>query len=159
MITTEQMHGWEGRAVLDAAGRKLGVVRGTYEDSASGKPDWLAVRSGLLGRHTNLVPVLGATEQGGEVRLGYARELIRHAPAIKDGEALSVSDKQALRGHYGATLEDFGYDVDDGRERTTEQAEAADAAERRASRRAAKSMPRPEDTAVWPDGSPLRPTN
>lgn len=159
MITTEQMHGWEGRAVLDTAGRKLGVVCGTYEDSESGKPDWLAVRSGVLGRHMNFVPVLGAVEEGGNIRLGYLREQVRAAPAIKDGEALSVAEKVTLRTHYGATVEDFGYDVDDGRERTVEQTEAHDAAQRRAGRRAAKSMPRPEDSAMRPDGTPLRPRN
>lgn len=157
MITAEQLHSWSGLQVVDSDGKKVGKVRSTYEDQRTGTPDWLTVASGLLRKSVRFVPVFNASSDSGVVHLGFTEEAIRSAPEIDDDGSLSFEDERALRSHYGVLQEDFGYGT---QRKLTLAEEGAEADQRRTdARKDAKNLRRPEDHAVNPDGSPLRPTN
>lgn len=164
MITTEQLHSWKDRTVLDDAGEKIGTVHSTYEDSKTGKPDWLTVGSGLLGRNVNFVPAIGASEQGDDVQVGWSKDVIRDSPGVDDSGGITPEQETSLRKHYGVSVDDFAYDdVDDGRGRVAEQSEEQVGQDARDSRddarRESRDLKRPEDFAVEHDGSPVRDQN
>ncbi len=72
---------FEGMELVDADGARVGRVHSLWLDTATGAPEFVAVKSGMLGR-THIVPVAGAQTDGGsrQLRVPYSREQIGAAP-------------------------------------------------------------------------------
>lgn len=105
------MHGrgggrrWLGLRVDDAQEVRVGTVEDVYVDCGSGVPRWLLVRVGRWrGNHT-LVPLPTQGANGTRVSVPYPRDLIRRAPPVARGGALSQARELALCTHYGLMSE------------------------------------------------------
>ena len=61
MVSIERLEDWRGQQVFDRAGESLGKLDEIYYDAASGQPVLIAVKSGLLGRKSSLIPLDGTT--------------------------------------------------------------------------------------------------
>jgi hypothetical protein len=60
MATPQDVERWRGRTLVDADGDKIGSIDDIYLDRQSGEPEWLAVKTGLLGKNVSFVPIRDA---------------------------------------------------------------------------------------------------
>ncbi len=92
---------WRGRNAVDSDGDKIGAIDEIYMDTETGKPEWLAVKTGMLGSKVSFVPIAEARESDGNVQLPYDKQQVKDAPnAEADGE-LSQEEEDSLYRHYG----------------------------------------------------------
>ena len=88
--TKEAIASWRGRNAVDSDGKKIGKIEQIYLDAETGRPEWLAVTTGLFGSNVSFVPIAEtskASADGGEVRVPYYKQQVKDAPnAEPDGE-------------------------------------------------------------------------
>ena len=89
-----------GKRVFASNGDEIGDVETVLYDKATGKPEWLAVRSGLTGLKSRLVPYKGAEERAGGVYVPHSKSRVEAAPELK-GVEISQQDERALAAHFG----------------------------------------------------------
>lgn len=106
MIGVENIEGWRGQQVIDPAGEQLGKLDEVYLDRETGTPLLLAVRSGLLGRHTKLIPIDGATVSRDFVRVVHDKEIVDGAPNGTGDDAPGGEELDALGSAYGLRFSD-----------------------------------------------------
>lgn len=95
MLSVEQIHEWRGQDVLDADGERIGKLDEVYYDAISGEAAFASVKSGLMGRRSNLVPLAGATVGRDYVRITHTAAVVERAEA---GEDEGTLDAAAVRG-------------------------------------------------------------
>jgi len=100
-VDTEQMRNWIGQTAYGSDGDKIGKISDIYLDEETGKPEWLAVSTGMFGSRLSFVPVSGASAQGDDVRLQFSKEQVKGAPNAEPDGALSQSEEAQLYAHYG----------------------------------------------------------
>src|SRR5215207_39787 len=106
----EEVGSWRGRNAVDSDGDKIGKIEEIYMDAETGKPEWLAVKTGMLGSKVSFVPLAEPTESGGEVWVPYDKQQVKDAPnAEPDGE-LSQQEEAALYRHYGLDYSEYRSD-------------------------------------------------
>jgi uncharacterized protein (TIGR02271 family) len=96
-----EAYDWNGRAVVDPDGDKIGKVDQVYLDTATGEPEWLAVHTGLFGTKTNFVPLEGATPAGEDIQVAYTKDQVKDAPGVDPDGELSQAEERELWTHYG----------------------------------------------------------
>jgi len=92
---------WRGRNAVDSDGDKIGSIDEIYMDDRTGKPEWLAVKTGMFGSKVSFVPIAEAREADGDVRLPYDKQQVKDAPNAEGDGELSQDEEAALYGHYG----------------------------------------------------------
>jgi len=97
-----------GAAVVGRNWEKLGSVDAVYHDTESGRPEWVAVVSGIFGTRVSLVPLAQAEFVGEDLRLPYDGEQLKTAPHHDPGRELSPSEEAELFRHYGFPYGDTG---------------------------------------------------
>jgi sporulation protein YlmC with PRC-barrel domain len=80
MIAAEHIEDWRGKDVVDRDGESLGKLREIYFDVPTNTPILLSIRSGLLGRHSKLIPIDGASVGPDYVRVAHAKATIERSP-------------------------------------------------------------------------------
>jgi uncharacterized protein (TIGR02271 family) len=109
-INTNDIAQLRGQQVIDRDGDKVGKVDEIYLDEQTGRPEWLAVNTGLFGTNVSFVPLAQATTEGDTVRVPYEKSQIKDAPnASADGQ-LSQEEESRLYSHYGM---EYGEDRSD----------------------------------------------
>lgn len=91
----------------DNAGDKLGGIKEVFLDDNTGKPTFVEVSHGLFGLNSSLVPLRGAQFDGEELRLAFAKDLIKDAPDFGSDTALTTTDQNRLNEHYGVNAADY----------------------------------------------------
>jgi hypothetical protein len=89
---------WIGRSVVDRDGLKVGTCTAVVVD-ARGELAWIGVESP---EGTRFLPADDAVESSGQLRAGVSREQVLAAPSTAVPGAVSPSEEQTLRSHYGA---------------------------------------------------------
>ncbi len=92
---------WRGRNAVDSDGEKIGSIDEIYMDAETGKPEWLAVKTGLFGSKVSFVPIAEASDAGGDVRLPYDKQQVKNAPNAEADGQLSQEEEASLYRHYG----------------------------------------------------------
>src|SRR5687767_2849331 len=92
---------WRGRTVIDPAGEELGKVTALYLDGETQRPAWAGVKRGLLRGQETIVPLEGAEEADGNVRVAYDKETVEGAPDVDPDIELSEDEERRLHEHYG----------------------------------------------------------
>lgn len=103
MITQEQMIDLinaEGR-VRTADGDDLGSLKQVVVDDATGRPSWILVAIDAPGSSEALVPLSGATVNGGELHIPYSRTLVEGVPNMLDDRVLGPDQEEHLLRYYG----------------------------------------------------------
>jgi Protein of unknown function (DUF2795)/PRC-barrel domain len=90
----------QGQPVLSAEGEKIGEVEAVLYDKATGKPEWLSVQRGLLGRDRRILPFRNAERGGDGIRTPYSAAQVEAAPAF-EGTEISQTFERRLASHYG----------------------------------------------------------
>ena len=60
MPSIEEVRSWRGDTVVDRDGDKLGKVEDIYLDRQTDEPEWVAVKTGLVGSKLSFIPLAGA---------------------------------------------------------------------------------------------------
>ncbi len=92
---------WRGSNAVDTDGEKIGTIEEIYLDSETGKPEWLAVKTGMFGSKVSFIPVSDASTAGGEVRVPYDKQQVKDAPKAEADGDLSQEEEAGLYRHYG----------------------------------------------------------
>lgn len=100
MSITRDIETWEGQTLHDADGDKIGEITSIYLDADTGAPDWMAVKTGLMGSSVNLVPVSGATPSEDGISVPYRKSFVKDAPSFKADEEISAEQSRELYEHY-----------------------------------------------------------
>jgi uncharacterized protein (TIGR02271 family) len=87
--------------VIDNDGNKVGKIDTIFLDVETNKPEWAAVKTGMFGGKTTLVPLVNADATGDELRVPYSKDAIKSAPHHDPDVELSNSDEAELFNHYG----------------------------------------------------------
>jgi uncharacterized protein (TIGR02271 family) len=107
-----------GATVRGASGDKIGTVAQVYVDDRTSEPEWVTVKTGLLGTKESFVPLRAARFDGAELVVEASKKQVSGAPAIDDDGHLSEQDEAEIYRYYGITDSGMnGYDAA-GREAT-----------------------------------------
>jgi PRC-barrel domain len=107
MLQVEQIEDWLGQDVLDSAGERVGKLDDVYYAQDGQEAIFAVVKSGLLGRHSTIAPLDGASVGREYVKLAYSAEQIAAADADGGGEeTLSGPEAQGIGSAYGLRIED-----------------------------------------------------
>jgi uncharacterized protein (TIGR02271 family) len=101
MTEMTEAYAWRDRELIDSQGDKIGTIEEIYEDEQTGKPEWALVKSGLLGKNKQFVPLAGASPEGENVRVGVTKDQVKDAPGVEADNELSVDEERRLFEHYG----------------------------------------------------------
>ncbi|MFD6419275.1 PRC and DUF2382 domain-containing protein [Streptomyces sp. NPDC060194] len=93
----------DGLTVYDSDGEKVGSVGRVYVDDATGKPDWITVKTGLFGMKESFVPLAGARRVGTDLHVTHTKDSVKDAPKVDADAHLSVAEEEELYRHYGMT--------------------------------------------------------
>jgi hypothetical protein len=72
---------WRGRTVRDENGDELGRLTDLYLDSETSRPAWAGVKRGRLRGTETIVPLAGAEEVDGDLRLPHDRRVFDERPS------------------------------------------------------------------------------
>ncbi|MFE1954284.1 MULTISPECIES: YsnF/AvaK domain-containing protein [Streptomyces] len=108
MITQEQIPAVLEHPVHDAEGNKIGNAKHIFYDDATGRPEWVTVKTGLFGSHESFAPIRDAAMVGEHLELPYPKDKVKDAPNVDvdNGGHLSVAEEQRLYDYYGIAWDD-----------------------------------------------------
>jgi uncharacterized protein (TIGR02271 family) len=92
---------WRGGTAVDRNGEKIGTIDEIYADAETGKPEWLAVKTGMFGSKVSFVPIAEASDADGDVRVPYDKQQVKDAPQAEPDGELSQDEEAGLYRHYG----------------------------------------------------------
>jgi uncharacterized protein (TIGR02271 family) len=101
MTTTDTYEGWIGRMAVDRSGDKIGTITDIYYDDATDLPEWITVKTGLLGTRSSFVPLHGAESDGEHLRLPFEKAQVKDAPNIDTDGSLTPDEERTLYDYYG----------------------------------------------------------
>jgi hypothetical protein len=100
-IAIEDIKAWRGQDILDAQGDKLGKLDEVYYDTETDAPAFGAVKSGVVGKHITLVPLVGATAGQSCIRVATEKKQFKDAPSIDTDAELTAEDEASSYRHFG----------------------------------------------------------
>ncbi len=103
--STDDSESWIGRTLIDTDDDKLGTIEAIYFDEQTGRPQWIAVKTGLFGMKHNFVPHADAMPDGDLVRTPYDKGLVDDAPKVDPDEDLADDQVAELYRYYGLPYE------------------------------------------------------
>ncbi|MGQ4349408.1 DUF2382 domain-containing protein [Streptomyces sp. SAS_275] len=103
MITREQIPAVLDHPVYDADGSKVGDAKNVFYDDATGRPEWVTVKTGLFGTNESFVPMRDAHMVEDHLEVSVAKDRIKNAPNVDvdGGGHLSEDEEHRLYDHYG----------------------------------------------------------
>ena len=111
MIDQGSVQSLLGSTVRDSSGDKIGKVGQVYLDDTTGQPEWVTVRTGLLGTRESFVPLAAARVEVDELVVDVTKERVTGAPQIDEDGHLSEEQEAQLYSYYGVSPGAFGQDV------------------------------------------------
>jgi uncharacterized protein (TIGR02271 family) len=111
MPTTPDVRSWIDQDLVDSHQDKIGKISEVYVDRETGEPKFVAVKTGLLGSKSSLVPIEEGRGHGDHVAVPYSKDQVKDAPNIDADAELSEAEEQRLYEHYG--LQYAAYDGPD----------------------------------------------
>jgi hypothetical protein len=112
MKTINSYEGLVRTNAYDVNGDKIGRIDAVYYDEQTGRPEWLAIRTGFFGTKTSFAPVTGATARDGKPYLPYTKDHIKDAPNVDLDGYLTPEEERELFAHYGFDWDARRYGTD-----------------------------------------------
>jgi hypothetical protein len=88
-----------GKTLYTFSGKQIGKVTDVLRRSTDLEPEWIAVKSGLLGRE-HLVPASAVAERDGALLTELDDSIVKHAPVLKEHVEPIGAEREKLRAHY-----------------------------------------------------------
>jgi uncharacterized protein (TIGR02271 family) len=101
MPSIEEVKEWRGRNAVGPNEDKLGSIEDIYLDEDTGKPEWVALKTGLFGGNLSFAPLAEAKEHGEHIHLPYTKDQVKDSPNVDADGKLSQEEEAALYKHYG----------------------------------------------------------
>ncbi|MFC8371109.1 DUF2382 domain-containing protein [Streptomyces sp. NPDC057239] len=103
MITREEISILLDHPVYDGDGNKVGDAKHVFLDDASGRPEWVTVKTGMFGSKESFIPIRDAALVKDHLEVPYRKDKIKDAPNvdIDAGGHLSVEEEHRLYDYYG----------------------------------------------------------
>jgi len=95
---TEELNRWNGRDLLDANSKKIGVIAGPASPRRRFGTSWLVVEAD--GARIP-VPLIGIRSSGDRLVLPFPKSYVESGPALVDDQPLSDAELRRLGLHYG----------------------------------------------------------
>lgn len=92
---------WIGHDLVDEASNKIGRIDDVYVDEDTGRPEWVAVTTGLFGTRLSFVPLRGLTADGDRLVSPWDKDMVKDAPNVEADGHLERDEEDALYRHYG----------------------------------------------------------
>ncbi|MGI8558275.1 MAG: PRC-barrel domain-containing protein [Solirubrobacteraceae bacterium] len=135
MNNIEQISDWRGQDVLDSGGEKIGKVDEVFHSAGGGEAAFVAVKSGLLGRRSHLVPLAEATFARDYIRVAFTQQQVEQADGAPEG-TLDPPTADRVSALYGMEPRGVAYEsaslIDSRRVEAEEAQRRADELEERA---------------------------
>lgn len=126
MVDIDQIEQWLGEEVRDRAGERVGKLNEVLYSLVTGEAVFGSIKSGLLGRHADLVPLVNASVGRDHLRLAvYAKQIQAARAEVDVKDPLDRESAQALGVAYGVEVTEEDYESSSTiseRRRTSEQA-------------------------------------
>ncbi|MFJ5228439.1 DUF2382 domain-containing protein [Kitasatospora sp. NPDC088391] len=108
MITEQQIRSVLNQPVHDAQGEKIGKVDHLYLDDATGRPEWVSLKTGWFGSSESFVPIADAHVVDGHLEVPFAKGKVKDAPNVDvdSGGHLSAQEEHRLYEYYGIAWDD-----------------------------------------------------
>ncbi|WP_156755268.1 PRC-barrel domain-containing protein [Actinokineospora pegani] len=101
MFPAENLRDWIGHSVVDPDGKTIGALEAIYVDTLTDEPSFFTVKVGFIGKHRLVfAPALGATVAPKHIRVRFAKDLVKDAPAIETDGELLAADEPSIFTHY-----------------------------------------------------------
>jgi sporulation protein YlmC with PRC-barrel domain len=100
-IEKDRMLQFRGQQLAGSDGEKVGLIEEIYLDADSGEPEWALVHTGLFGSKRTFVPLAGADEEEGQLRVPLEKAKVKGAPHVDPKGVLTKDEEAALYRHYG----------------------------------------------------------
>lgn len=97
-LSTEQLI---NLTAFDTDGEKIGSVGQVYRDDATGRPEWVTVKTGWFGMKESFVPLAGARSDGEALHVPHAKDVVKDAPRVDADQHLDADEEARLYRHYG----------------------------------------------------------
>jgi uncharacterized protein (TIGR02271 family) len=103
MITREEISILLDHPVYDGDGNKIGDAKHVFLDDASGRPEWVTVKTGLFGSNESFIPIRDAALVQDHLEVPYRKDKVKGAPNvdIDAGGHLSMDEEHRLYDYYG----------------------------------------------------------
>jgi uncharacterized protein (TIGR02271 family) len=101
MIGTDTLDRVIGADVYDADGDKIGTASEVFLDDSSGNPEWVTVKTGMIGTKETFVPIRDADLTNDGLRVPVSKAAVKDAPKIDTDGHLSPQEEEELYRHYG----------------------------------------------------------
>jgi uncharacterized protein (TIGR02271 family) len=108
MITQEQIPAVLEHPVYDAEGSKIGDANHVFFDDATGRPEWVSIKTGFFGTNESFVPIRDAVVVEDHLEVPYPKNKVKDAPNVDvdSGGHLSESEEVRLYEYYGMAWDD-----------------------------------------------------
>ncbi|MFE9681107.1 PRC and DUF2382 domain-containing protein [Streptomyces sp. NPDC006285] len=108
MITQEQIPAVLEHPVYDAEGSKIGDANHVFFDDATGRPEWVSIKTGFFGTSESFVPIRDAVMVEDHLEVPYPKGKVKDAPNVDvdSGGHLSESEEVRLYEYYGMAWDD-----------------------------------------------------
>ncbi len=100
MATTPRPEELVDSSVLDSQGRKIGKVGTVYLSDETRNPEWVTVRTGMLGHKESFVPLQGAHMENDGIHVQVSKDQVSNAPSTDTDSDLSGEESAELYRHY-----------------------------------------------------------
>jgi uncharacterized protein (TIGR02271 family) len=101
MFDQNQLSTLSGATVRGSDGEKIGKVGQVYLDDQTGQPEWVTVRTGLLGAKESFVPLAAARMEGDDLVVDASKDKVSGAPQVDEDGHLSAQQEAELYRYYG----------------------------------------------------------
>ncbi|MER6300931.1 PRC and DUF2382 domain-containing protein [Kitasatospora sp. NPDC001539] len=103
MITEQQARSMLHHPVHDAEDSKIGKADHVFLSDATGKPEWVSIKTGWFGTSESFVPIRDARVVDDHIQVPYLKDKVKDAPlvTVEDGGHLSEREERRLCRHYG----------------------------------------------------------
>ncbi len=107
MLQQEDLLNSRGANVFDRQGDKIGTIEDIYLDRETDQPEWVVVKTELLGTRANFVPLRDASSEGDDLRVPYEKDQVSGAPHVDEDGELSQQEEAELYGYYGLEYSEY----------------------------------------------------
>ena len=97
-----------GATVRDSSGNKIGKVAQVYLDDSSGEPEWVTVRTGLLGTKESFGPLAASRFDGNEIVVDATKAKVAGAPKVDQDGHISAQEEAEIYRYYGISTVGYG---------------------------------------------------
>ncbi|MFE1027541.1 DUF2382 domain-containing protein [Streptomyces sp. NPDC058818] len=103
MITREEIANVLDHPVYDGDGNKIGDAKHVFFDDMTGRPEWVSVKTGMLGSNESFVPIRDAALVQDHLEVPYRKDMVKGAPSVDvdAGGHLSETEEHRLYDYYG----------------------------------------------------------